>query len=181
MRPQGSIKVRADRLAEAVTAVVPKLRKNAAKRKRKPYPISLVYFADDEALGVKEARHALRGYRVRATGHWPEKVQVNGRILVALVAKYPAESEIELVALDDELVILQGRSQIRLKRLDPPGEYGIVETPPKTKGYYGPVEWPPDTPPTGRCEWNDIWLFSARVPIPQHRKSTGEARKPDEG
>ena len=38
----------------------------------------------------------------------------------------------------------------------------------------------PDSPPTGRFEWNDLWLFSARVPIPQHRKSTGEARKPDE-
>jgi len=161
-------------LAEAVTAVVPK------RRRRKPYPVSLVYFADDEALGVKEARHALRGYRVQATGNWPEKVQVDGHVLVALVGKYPADSEIELVALDEELAILQGRSQIRLKRFDPGGSRGIVETPPKTKGYYGPVEWPPDTPPKGRFEWNDLWLFSARVPIPQHRKSTGEARKPDE-
>ena len=182
MRPQGSIKVRADRLAEAVTAVVPKRRKNAARRKRKPYPVSLVYFANDKALGVKEARHALRGYRVQATGNWPDKVQIDGQILVALVGKYPADSEIELVALDDELAILQGRSQVRMKRLDPGGKRGIVETPPpKPKGYTGPVEWPPDTPPTGRFEWNDYWVFSARVPIPQHRKSTGEARKPDEG
>ena len=172
LRPQGSIKIRADLLAEAVSAVVP-------KRKRKPYPVTLVHFADDEVLGVKEARHALRGYRVRAPGHWPEKVQVNGRILLALVGKYPAESEIELIALDDELVILQGRSHVRMKRLDPPGKRGIVETPPKTKGYYGPVEWPPDSPPTGRFEWGDHWLFSARVPFPQHRKSTGEARIPD--
>ena len=180
MRTQGSIKIRAGLLSEAVTAVVPKRRKNAARRKRKPYPVSLVYFADDEALGVKEAYHALRGYRVRATGHWPEKVQVDGQILVALAGKYPADSEIELVALDGELAVLQGRSQIRLKRLDPGNNPGIVETaPPKDKRHSGPVVTPPDEPPTGRFEWNDIWLFSARVPFPQHRKTTGEARPAD--
>ncbi len=94
MKSQGSIKIRADLLAEAVTSVVP-------RRTRKPYPLSLVYFAEDKALGVKEAYHALRGYRVPATGHWPDKVQVNGVLLAALVVKFPAEPEIELVALDE--------------------------------------------------------------------------------
>ena len=60
VKPQGSIKIRADLLAEAVTAVVP-------RRKWKPYPLSLVYFAEDKALEVKEAYHALRGYRVTTT------------------------------------------------------------------------------------------------------------------
>lgn len=177
MRTKGSIHIRADLLAEAVTAVVPKTRKNARKP-RKPYPLSLVYFAEDEALGVKEAYHALRGYRVKATGQWPDKVQVDGRILVALVGKYPADSDIELVALDDELAILQGNSTVRLKRLDPGSDPGILETaPPKDRRHTGPVVMPPDEPPSGRFEWNDTWLFSARVPFPQHRQSTGEARK----
>ena len=179
MRTQGSIKIRADLLAEAVTAIVPKKRKNARKP-GKLYPVSLEYFVDDEALGIKEAYHALRGYRVRATGQWPDKVQVDGRILVALVGKYPAESEIELVVLDEELAILQGRSQFRLKRLDPGNNPGITETaPPKDRRHTGPVVMPPEEPPSGRFEWNDTWLFSARVPFPQHRISTGEARKVD--
>ena len=174
MKSQGSIKIRPDLLAEAVTAVVPSRKKPS--RKRKPYPLSLVYFAEDKALGVKEAYHALRGYRVPATGHWPDKVQVNGVVLAAIVLKLAASSEIELVALDEELVILQGRSQIRMKRLDPGDNPGIVETAPRRDWRHtGPVVMPPDEPPTHRFEWNDTWLFSARVLFPQHRKSTGEA------
>ncbi len=169
MKSQGSIKIRADLLAEAVTSVVP-------RRTRKPYPLSLVYFAEGKALGVKEAYHALRGYRVPAPGHWPDKVQVNGVVLAALVVTFPVDSEIELVALDDELAILQGRSQIRMKRLDPGDNPGIVETAPRRdRRHTGPVVMPPDEPPTGRFEWNDTWLFSARVPFPQHRQSTGKA------
>jgi len=174
VKSQGSIKIRPDLLAEAVTAVVPSRKKRS--RKQKPYPLSLVYFAEDKALGVTEAYHAFRGYRVPATGHWPDKVQVNGVVLAAIVLKLATSSEIELVALDEELVILQGRSQIRMKRLDPGDNPGIVETaPPRDWRHTGPVVMPPDKPPTHRFEWNDTWLFSARVPFPQHRQSTGEA------
>ena len=177
MQTPGSIWVRAELLKEAVGAVVPKRRKNA-RRPRRPYPVSLIYIAADEALGVKEARHALRGYRVPAVGQWPDKVQVDGWVLAALVVKYPPDSDIELVALRGELAILQGKNQVRLKRLDAGYSPGIVETPPpRDRRHKGPVIVPPDEPPSGRFEWNDTWLFSARVPFPQHRMSTGEARR----
>ena len=74
MQTPGSIWVRAELLSEAVGAVVPKRRKNARKPRR-PYPVSLVYIAEDKALGVKEAHHALRGYRVTLQDREPKYLE----------------------------------------------------------------------------------------------------------
>ncbi len=170
MKSLGSIKILVNLLAEATLAVVPK-----RKRKPKVYPVSLVFFEDEQALGIVEARHGLAGYRVPAHGHWPPRIQVDGRTLLKLVETYPSAAELELVALETELALLYEKSQVRLKRLDPKGEDGIELVPPPQSGEHkGPVEVPPDLPPSGRFAWNDTWLFSARVPFPQHRDSTDD-------
>jgi hypothetical protein len=169
MKALGSICVRASLLSEAVLAVVPRRRKNS-KKKIKPYPISLIFFEEEQALGITEAYHALRGYRVPASGRWPAKLQIDGQPFPNLVSTYPKDAQIELIALDDALAILYGKSRILLKRLDPHGTPGIQESaPPRDKKHFGPVSAPPDRPPSHRFEWNDTWLFSARVPFPQHR------------
>ena len=66
------------------------------------------------------------------------------------------------------MCILRERSRITLKRLDKENNPGIKKRPQKIRDHYGPVEVPPD--PVGkRVELNNTWLFSARVPVPQHR------------
>jgi hypothetical protein len=63
MKSKGTIVVSAEHFAEALGAVVPMRRQNSRK-KLKPHPISLVYFRKENALGIVEAYHELKGYRI---------------------------------------------------------------------------------------------------------------------
>ena len=168
MKVPGSIKLAAGQLNEALAVAVPKRRKNA--RRKEAWPVTLELDNDRAILEISEANHALKGYEVAATGSWPEKVQVDGHLLRQLVEKYSSDDVIELVATDEELCLLKSDSIIRLKRLDGGGNPGIKRRPiPQHPRHTGPVEVPPD--PVGKpVELADTWPFSARVPMPQHRK-----------
>ncbi len=168
MKVPGSIKLVAGQLQEALAVAVPKRRKNA--RRKEAWPVTLELDNDRAILEISEAKHALKGYEVTATGSWPEKVQVDGHLLRQLVEKYSRDDVIELVATDEEFCLLKSGSIVRMKRLDGGGNPGIKRRPiPQDPRHAGPVEVPPD-PVRKRVELADTWPFSARVPMPQHRK-----------
>jgi len=164
MTHDGKLRISAASLHELIDVVVP-------KRRTRPYPVTLRFVEQDSALILSEAKHALRQHQVYAEGNWPAKVQVQGVAFSRVCRTYRSDVTIDLVALSDRLVIAHAGSQIELPRLDPSGSGGIVETlPPPDPRHAGPVAVPPDRPPSGRFAWGDTWGFSARVPIPQHRK-----------
>jgi len=162
---QGLVHVSAGALDAAPAVVVGR---GIARPARAPMIVSLVY--DDRAreLTVSEARHGTRRHLVAAQGVWPDMVQMDGRRLQALIAKYPAGQGIGLMVEVREVTVLFGKSRIALPRTDY-GRPAIREKPRKPDPRHrGKVEVLPD--PVGkRVALGDTWLFSARVPMPQHR------------
>ncbi len=164
MRKEHGIVLGAGALQEMLAAIVPLFKK---RRRNKSFPVTLSFDSKAGELFVEEARHGLAGYRISAVGGWPEKVQVDGTVLKRMCDTFRPDDIVELVPLRDELCILRDGSRITLKRLDKENSPGIKKKPQKVD-HFGPVEVPPD--PVGkRVELNDTWLFSARVPVPQHR------------
>jgi hypothetical protein len=150
---------------DAALAVV--VGRRMAKPARMPLIVSLVYDRAGE-LTVSEARHGARRHLVAAQGVWPDMVQLDGRRLQALVAKYPPDQSICLIVEEREVTVLFGKSRIALPRTDH-DRPAIKEKPLKPDPRHrGKVEVPPD-PATKRVALADTWLFSARVPMPQHR------------
>ena len=164
MHKEHGIVIGAGALQEMFALIVPRFKK---RRWNKAFPVTLSFDTKTGELFVEEARHGLSGYRVQAAGEWPEKVQVDGTVLKRMCDTFPPDDIVELVPLRDELCILRERSRITLKRLDKENSPGIKKKPQKVD-HFGPVEVPPD-PDGKRVELNDTWLFSARVPMPQHR------------
>ena len=165
MTMQGLVHVGAGALDAALAVVVGR---RMAKPSRRPLIVSLVY--DDRAreLTVSEARHGTRRHLVAARGVWPDMVQMDGRRLQALIAKYPAEEGIGLMVEAREVTVLFGKSRIALPRTDH-DRPAIKEKPLKPDPRHrGKVEMLPD-PAGKRVALGDTWLFSARVPMPQHR------------
>lgn len=165
MADQGRLLLSAGTLQELLAIAVPKSR----KKRTKPYFLTIQFDASRKMLGIDESRYALSGSEAKAKGRWPGKVQVDGRQLQVFCATFPPEQIIELTTSDQELCVVSGRAKLRLQRQDPRGTEGIKLKPvPKRRGHTGPVEVPPD--PVGkRVALHDTWLFSARVPMPQHR------------
>lgn len=159
------IKVKAGEFAEALKPAKP----HPLKKRPKPIPISLEQELVSGAFVVVEAQHAIFANKVRATGNWPNAVQVDGVTLCRLVATWPPHEELELSADPEALKIVVGKSVSRVKRIDSGGNNPILrmrlEPDPRHKGK---VAAPPD-PTTKRVELADTWGFSARVPMPQHR------------
>ncbi len=138
MKVPGSIRLAAGQLQEALAVAVPKQRKNS--RRKQTWPITLGLDNDRSILEISEAKHALKGYEVTATGTWPEKVQVDGQLLRQIVEKYSREDVIELVATDEEFCLLKSGSIVRMKRLDGGGKPGIKRRPiPQDPKHTGPV------------------------------------------
>lgn len=165
MADQGRLSLSAGALQELLAIAVPKSR----KKRTRPYFVTIRFDASREMLEVDESRHAIRGSEANAKGEWLNQVQVDGRQLQAFCERLPPEQSIELTASDQELCVTSGRSKLRLQRRDPGGKRGIKPKPlPQPRGHTGPVDVPPD--PVGkRVALHDTWLFSARVPMPQHR------------
>ena len=165
MYKEHGIVLGAGALQEMLAAIVPRFKK---RRRNKSFPVTLSFDSNTGELFVEEARHGLSGYRIPAVGGWPEKVQVDGTVLKRMCDTFRPDDIVEFVPLRDELCILREGSRITLKRLDEENSPGIKKKPQKIRGHKGPVEVPPD--PVGkRVELNDTWLFSARVPVQQHR------------
>jgi len=156
-----SMLVNAGEMAAALAIVVPKARAKTAK----PYPVTITYAKSVAA--ITEAQYGLRSQQLSATGKWAGRMQVDGRRLRKVFEALPADGQVELTAAASELVIVAGKTQIRMPRLDLDG--GIEQVPiPRDPRHQGKVEVPPD--PVGkRVELADTWTFSARVPMPQHR------------
>lgn len=167
MLPKFSIRLTAGCLVEALNDLVPSTR----KKHPKPFPITICCRPNRQRFELTEAVFGSRSVELSAQGTWPDQVQVEGRVLQRICRSFPADAVIELLPMPDELCMLRGASEIRLKRLDPGGSPGLKRKPlPKPIGHLGPVQVPPD--PVGkRVELNDTWAFSARVPMPQHRDS----------
>ena len=164
MHKEHGIVLGAGALQEMLAAIVPLFKK---RRRNKSLPVTLSFDSKAGELFVEEARHGLSGHRIPAVGRWPDKVQVDGTVLKRMCDTFRPDDVVELVPLRDELCILRDGSRITLKRLDKENSPGIKKKPQKAN-HFGPVEVPPD--PVGkRVELNDTWLFSARVPVPQHR------------
>ena len=120
-------------------------------------------------LEIFDARHEVKGHEVPVQGSWPERIQLDGNKLRAVLEKLTGTQDVSILALPERIVIQFGSAKLSLERLDAPGKMGIVAKPPKRPLHKGPVEIPPD--PVGkRVALDDTWGFSARVPMPQHRK-----------
>lgn len=171
MQADGMVAIAARALQEALAKTVP-FRMRRQLKKRPGQPVSITFDSDRSLLTVTEAAYGLYTHSVPATGHWPGKVQVAGEVLRRLADKYARDDRLSLVVTRDELSLLKNGSRISLKRIDEKGTAGIEEAPiPPNRKHKGAVVVPPD-PVEKRLEWNDMWDFSARMPIPQHRKPT---------
>lgn len=159
------IRLKAGDLADALKPARP----HARKKKPKPVPVSLEQDFVSSAFSVIEARHGSFGKSLPCSGNWPKAVQVDGVLLEKLVATWPAEAELELIADAERLQIRVGKSITFVNRLDDGGSNLIARTPPKPDARHkGKPVIPPD-PVSKRVELADTWGFSARVPMPQHR------------
>jgi hypothetical protein len=155
-------------LQECILVVVPKLRKNS---KPKPMPVNLTYDEHSNSFRISDAKHAEKVSSIPAIGNWPKLVQVDGRKLHTFIFRCESNKSI-LLSVDGEALNLKyGTSSMQLIRLDGRGKKGIKTKPrPPDPRHTGPIVHPPD--PVGkRVELNDTWLFSARVPVPQHRRN----------
>jgi len=160
------LKVKASDLAEALKPAKP----HPLKKKPKPLLVSLEYAFAAGTLAVIEAKNGAFAESLPAIGDWAGPVQVDGVLLCRLAATWPSVSELELSADAEALVIRMGKSISRVARLDGGGATAVKRMPPKPdKRHKGKVEVPPD-PEGKRVELADTWTFSARVPMPQHRK-----------
>ncbi len=158
------IKVKAGDLAEALKPAKPH-----PLKKRPKLTVSLEYELAGGTLVIIEAKHAAFTKSAPASGDWPSPVQVDGVLLYRLVATWPPETELELSADPQAIIVRTGKSLCRVARTDGGGANPIRRTPPKPdKRHAGKVEIPPD-PQFKRVELADTWGFSARVPMPQHR------------
>jgi hypothetical protein len=166
MEKEHSIAIPVGALQKALTTIFPQQSRVSETR---PPAVTLKYDRRGKHLSIEEARHGLCEYTIPAEGTWPERVQVDGVLLKRLCKKFGRNDIVELIPLRDELCLLVKETRIVLKRLDPNNEPGIEKTPPPFQVRTGPVEIPPD-PHEKRFAWNDTWAFSARVPMPQHRK-----------
>jgi hypothetical protein len=168
------IRITADALVEAITIAAPARRRRGDPRRLKGQPVSITFDPDSGLMTICEAAWGLASHAVRATGHWRGRVQVSGDVLRALARTYAADEVLTLVMTRDEFSILKGdNSRISLKRLDAGGRPGVVLRPiPPNRRHKGPVAVPTD-PVEKRVSLNDTWAFSARVPMPQHRKPRG--------
>lgn len=162
------ISVEAARLLEALAVAIPK--KRGLKQNAKAHPITIRFDAWGSMLRITEARHGAKGHEVSAEGSWPERVQVDGRRLRELATKFKPDAVITLTPTEDTLTVASGSFKVSFDRIDAGGQDGIHEAKfPKNKRHRGPVEVPPD--PVGkRVELDATWGFSARMPVPQHRK-----------
>lgn len=166
MKAQGSIILQAGNLSSVLAESIPGCRSN---KRYKPYPVTIEYDAAAGCLKLSEARFALTASELPAVGNWPAQVQIDGRKLQKVCMTFPAGTSVELLVTDRELVLLAGKSQLLFPRFDVGGRGGIRQRAvPLPPGYEGKVIRPPER--TGnKVELADTWLFSARVPMPQHR------------
>ena len=170
MQADGMVAVNARALMEAIAIAAPARRHRGDPRRRKGQPVSITFDAGASLLTIAEAVHGLATQSVPATGHWPGRVQVADDVLRVLAGKYARDDQLTLIMTRDALSILKDGSRISLKRIDAAGARGIDAQPlPPNRRHKGPVTVPPD-PVRKRYAWNDTWAFSARMPIPQHRK-----------
>ena len=79
MHKEHGIVIDAGALQEMLALIVPRFKK---RRWNKAFPVTLSFDPKKGELFVEEARHGLSGYRVRAVGGWPEKVQVDALYLI---------------------------------------------------------------------------------------------------
>ena len=160
------LKVKAADFAAALKPAKP----HPLKKKPKPIIVCLEHEFVAGTLAVIEAKHAAFAQSISASGDWPGPVQVDGVLLYRLAANWPPDAEVELSADADSLIIKLGKAVVRVARSDAKGGKPIKRTvQPPDKRHKGKVEVPPD--PVGkRVELNATWLFSARMPVPQHRE-----------
>ena len=162
----GKLTISVKALMETLNVVVPKLRKN---QRAKPYPVQFEYRNWSGTIRIYEFKKGLVGGDVAAKGALPEIVQINGRPLRSFVERCDPDGEIDLVAFDDVVCLSIGSSRMQISRFDAPGKKKKKR--PDPYAAHSPVEVPPD-PKEKRVELADTWAFSARVPVPQHRKKS---------
>lgn len=163
----GLVHVRAGELFEALTVVV------GVKRRRVPLKRAVVISIDYEParreLTISEPRYGVRRQGIPAEGVWADRVQVDGERLRVLAGKYLPEDGLGLMVTAAELTLVRGASRIVLPRTDYRRK-PVEERPlPPARGHKGKPYQAPD--PVGKkVALGDTWLFSARVPMPQHRE-----------
>lgn len=155
-------------LQGALHQVLPRKTNNAAKRK--PFAVTLKFQASFALLEIFDAKHEVKRHEIPVHGSWPERIQLDGNRLRAVLDRLIGPQHLSILALPERVVIHFDSAKLSLERLDAPGKKGIVAKPPVRPPHEGPVTVPPD--PVGkRVALDDTWGFSARVPMPQHRKS----------
>lgn len=156
----GTLEVAACRMQEALAIVV--------KGRRKRFPVTLYHDSAVGFLDVFEARHSAASVRIPALGSWPGAPTVDGFTLRKVFATYGDDEIIRLVLDRTIFALVKDRSRIPVKLDDFEERPAPRPAPPPDPRHRGPVEVPPD-PHEKRFEWDHTWLFSARMPIPQHR------------
>jgi hypothetical protein len=102
------------------------------KRKHKPTPVTLEYNETVSELAVTEAKHGKFQNVLSARGHWTQSIQVDGVALARIMMKYPPDTELELHAEPDSLMIAFGKSKVRLNRIDGTDRKAIKQSPEKS-------------------------------------------------
>jgi hypothetical protein len=157
-----ALNVRAGDLAKATVAALPK-----RSKKVRLTPVSLEF--DGLKLSVIEAKHGLFENALPDQGMWPDQVQVDGGILARVVSAHPESEMLELIAEAESLVVRRGKAQARITRLDGASKKAIKRTTPlPDRRHTGKLERA-DAPLQPSVPQKEIWLFSARIPLPEHR------------
>jgi hypothetical protein len=121
-------------------------------------------------LAVIEARHGKFRNVLNACGRWSQKVQVDGVALARIMMKYSVDTELELHAEPDALMICFGKSRVRLNRLDGSGKKAIKQSLEKPDSRHNGLpegedaELQPDSPP------KRTWDFSAHMVMMKKEK-----------
>jgi hypothetical protein len=140
------------------------------KRKHKPTPVTLEYNETVSELTVTEAKHGKFQNALGASGHWTQNVQVDGVALARIIMKYPPDTELELHAEPDSLMISFDKSKVRLNRIDGKERKGIRRSPekpdPKHNGLPEGIDdaLQPDSPQ------KRTWGFSAHMAMMKKKK-----------
>lgn len=139
-------------------------RPHPRKKKPKPVPVSLSF--SNRNLIIVEAKHGLFEEKVPARGKWKNLVQLDGIMLDRVIQSWKEIEEIELSVKDQSLILVSGKSKSTLPLLEKYIEQQPFKRDPK---HLGKPYITPD--PVGkRVQYDDTWLFSARVPMPEKDK-----------